>query len=79
MNILGNSKIRITGQYYWLSSSRFFNNNAAFCRGVNPDGTMNNFYVYYDGGVRPAISLTPGIKYTEGDGSKEHPYIIKTN
>ena len=29
--------------------------------------------------VRPVISLKPGTKYDDGDGSMEHPYIIKTN
>ena len=29
-------------------------------------------------GVRPVISLVPGIEYIDGDGSMEHPYLIYT-
>ena len=29
-------------------------------------------------GVRPMISLVPGIEYIDGDGSRERPYYIET-
>ena len=34
---------------------------------------------YTDLALRPVISLRPGIEYSDGDGSMEHPYIIDTN
>ncbi len=30
-------------------------------------------------GIRPVISLKPGLGYSSGDGSKENPYVVATN
>ena len=30
-------------------------------------------------GVRPTISLIPGIEYTDGDGSMANPYVVDTS
>ena len=76
--ILNNSKIRKTGQYYWLATPDDFYNTYISGFRINTNGALVND-TYYFSGVRPAISLIPNIKYTEGDGSQAHPYIIKTN
>ena len=35
--------------------------------------------ITYNLGIRPSISLKSRIKYNEGDGSKDNPYIIDTS
>ncbi len=78
MNILNNSNARKTGQYYWLASPFYFRNDyAAGGRYVSTDGDMSDYYVYRAIGVRPAVSLTPGIEYSDGDGSMANPYKVE--
>lgn len=77
MNILNNSNARKTGQYYWLASPSYFGSDDAGGRGVNSSGYMYSYYVYNTGGVRPAVSLTPGIEYSDGDGSMANPYKVE--
>ena len=36
-------------------------------------------HVSSQSGIRPSVSLKPEIEYTEGDGSKNNPYIIDTS
>ena len=78
-NLFGNGNIRKTGNHYWVASPYAFNTNYGSGRYNSRDGYLNNTSLSTSYGVRPSISLIPGIKYSEGDGSKEHPYIIKTN
>ena len=75
--ILNNNNITKTGQTYWLMSP---SNYTAYFAGVK--------FIYRDGdwdtsagvntksGVRPAISLIPGIEYSSGDGSMDNPYVV---
>lgn len=78
MNILNNSNARKTGQYYWLASPRYFYYyDGAYGRLVGTGGGMGNDNVYYANGVRPAVSLTPGIEYSDGDGSMANPYKVE--
>ena len=79
MNILNNVNARKTGQDYWLASPVYFSDNTAQGRRVSTGGGLNSIVVYLSYGVRPAVSLIPGIKYSDGDGSMANPYIIKTN
>ena len=76
-NILNNSNARKTGQDYWLASPRYFSSNYALGRSVNSSGSMDFNFVVYTGGVRPAVSLTPGTLYSDGDGSMASPYIVE--
>ena len=80
MNILNNSNARKTGQYYWLASPYYFYNyyNCASGRVVNANGDMHYSNVGGAGGVRPAVSLKPGITYSTGDGSMSNPYVVAT-
>ena len=77
MNIRNNSNDRKTGQYYWLASPSFFSDIYACGRNVNSNGNMYNGSVGYAYGVRPAVSLTPGIEYSDGDGSMANPYKVE--
>ena len=77
MNILNNSNARKTGQYYWLASPYFFVSSGAFGRYVDTSGYMDSSYVNSTRGVRPAVSLTPGIEYSDGDGSMANPYKVE--
>ena len=78
-NILNNSNARKTGQIYWLASPRYFTENFARGRYVDTNGNMNNYIVNNSVGVRPAVSLTPGTRYSDGDGSMANPYIVDTS
>ena len=78
MNIMNNSNARKTGQYYWLVSPYYFSNgSSAIGRGVDTNGNMNSSFVNDAVGVRPAVSLTPGIEYSDGDGSMANPYKVE--
>ena len=77
MNLLNNSNARKTGQYYWLASPYYFNGSYAFEWSVRSIGNLSSEYVGYTIGVRPAVSLTLGTLYSDGDGSMENPYIIQ--
>ena len=77
MNILHNSNIRKTGQSYWLIGSIAFSNSAINAY-INSNGAPISNYVDNRLGVRPMISLIPGIRYSTGDGSMANPYIVYT-
>ena len=77
MNILNNGNIRKTGQNYWLFSPNYYTHLSAIISKVNANGGLATNEVYNANGVRPAVSLIPGIKFSGGDGSKDNPYIIE--
>ena len=73
MNLLNHNNARKTGQTYFLLSPNLYG------------GSFYNFYALDSGGltsdhihsgVRPAISLIPGTRYTSGDGSMANPYVV---
>ena len=66
-----------TGSYYWAGSPSYF--NLAYECNVYSDGYLSNRSVGDTLGVRPAVSLIPGTVYSEGDGSKNNPYVVETN
>jgi hypothetical protein len=68
-----------SGSRYWLSSPADFNYNSPFVHGVSPAGDLPSIFVNLACGVRPALSLRTDVLYSEGDGSKDNPYIIETN
>ena len=76
MNILNNNNARKTGQYYWLASPGFFNTISADVRCVYTGGNVAGYSVDNLNGVRPAVSLKPGITYSTGDGSMANPYVV---
>ena len=65
-----------TGQFYWALSPYFFTGSYAFEFLLRYDGTLGNgFFNSY--GVRPSVSLQPGIAMTGGgSGTASSPFII---
>ncbi len=65
--------IGFTANYADVSIIRGYNGSFA---GIDNDGRSSGHKVTNTIGVRPAISLKPGIEYTSGDGSRTNPYIV---
>ncbi len=66
-----------SGSRYWTISPLSFT-NASQSIAVQKSGNIQTSFVTDEHGVRPAVSLKTGIRYSYGDGSKEHPYVIET-
>ena len=64
--------------YFWsLSPYYALRGSYAYVFFVYSTGDLRSDYVYNAYGVRPAVSLRPGVKVTsEGDGTMENPYIV---
>lgn len=78
MNLLNNATLRKTGSWYWPASPSYFYDDNAYVRYVNLNGSIgSNRNVSNDGGVRPAVSLVSGTRYSSGDGSASKPYIVE--
>ena len=77
MNLINNSNIIKTGQFFWLVSPRYFYGNLAAGRYVNSGGSMGGYYVDYTYGGRPVVSLVPSNTPITGDGSLSNPYVIE--
>ena len=76
---ISNSSRTQVSNYWWsLSPYRWYGNVAFewFWNSGNA-GLSNDNGVYYNGGVRPAISLKSCTKWNSGDGTAENPYIIQ--
>ena len=79
MNLANNDNIQKTGETYWLGSAGDMTYLQASAYYVRNTGYINRHYVTAAFGVRPAISLKPGIIYSSGDGSMANPYVIDTD
>ena len=66
-----------TGSIYWwsLSPDGFIGGYAHVWGGYS--GILINNYVYYNVGVRPAISLISSTTIFGGSGTSEDPYVVK--
>ena len=65
-----------TGTNWWWSlSPGFFSGSNAFVWGVY-SGYLGNYFVDYNYGLRPVISLISSTNVT-GDGTSENPYIVE--
>ncbi len=65
-----------TGQYYWALSPFYFVSSAAFLNGLYSTGSIDWYYVVNSVGVRPSVSLQPGIGMTGGSGTSTDPFVI---
>ena len=78
--LMNNKNARTTGQRYWTMSPTGAFHPTSDLGGimvvVSTDGSMSTGVTYGDYGIRPVISLIPGLMYGSGDGSKESPYMI---
>ena len=67
-----------TNQYWWSGSPRDLYYSVASEFFVNSSGYLNSSNVNYAGGVRPAVSLKPGAKFSSGgDGTSTNPYVVE--
>ena len=66
-----------TNQYWWSGSPDYFNVGNAVEFGVFSSGALSNGFVGGARGVRPAVSLKPGTKFSSGDGSYTNPYVVE--
>ena len=75
-NLSNNWKIKKVGSdYFTISPNRF--EYTSYIKNINSSGSQNSGGITNRWGVRPVISLAPGTKYGQGDGSKNNPYIIE--
>jgi hypothetical protein len=65
-----------TGQDFWLLSPYYFNGSKAYMWYVSSSGYLGGYTVHASLGVRPAISLKAGTKFTDGDGTTGDPYVV---
>ena len=78
-NLLSNSNATVSAYSYWLGSPSKSSGNAAHSRLADASGGNSEYLVNYNYGVRPAVSLTTGIEYSDGDGSMTNPYVVETS
>ena len=67
-----------TGQNWWSLSPYRFIDGVANEFYVNSNG-LNNSSVLFTYGVRPSVSLAPGILVSRGEGTSEAPYELLTD
>lgn len=75
----GDSYYLYTGQYSRSLSPAYFSNDLAIVFYAAAGGSLRSYsFGATDSsfGVRPAISLIPGIRSVDGDGTVSNPYII---
>ena len=66
-----------TGQQYWALSPFYFFGSYALKFTLNSHGNLLNNSVNYSIGVRPSVSLQPGIAITGGgSGTAAEPFVI---
>ena len=66
-----------TGQWYWALSPFAFYDSGAGEFGLGSSGRLSNDVVYFSYGVRPSVSLQPGIAKTGGSGTAADPFIVE--
>lgn len=73
LSLYNNNKARTSRNYYTTMTPSGVENIIVGSSSGSISGNTNISYVNY---VRPVISLKKGIRYLEGNGSKENPYIL---
>jgi uncharacterized repeat protein (TIGR02543 family) len=81
MEIMGNANLISTGDMYWLLTPASYNHvyntsGNSWTYYVGSNGTIGSNHNSSSYGLRPVISLNPGITFHDGDGSMEYPYLI---
>ena len=64
------------GRFYWTLSPELCFNIGSFTFDLNDDGNISTNILAESSGVRPSVSLKPGIGITGGSGTAEDPYIV---
>ena len=65
-----------TGQYLWSLSPSDFDSWNAHGFDLTSDGNLVGDFVFISCGVRPSVSLKPGIAMTGGSGTATDPFVI---
>ena len=65
-----------TGQYYWALSPPYCNGLLAVAFSLYSDGYLATSDVTASQGVRPSVSLQPGIAKTGGSGTAADPFVV---
>ena len=76
INTSNSSFYLYTGQYYWALSPYYFDRWGAYEFGLYSDGYLGDAGVTVSIGLRPVVSLKPGITVTGGPGTAESPFVI---
>ena len=76
INTSNSSFYLYTGQYYWALSPYYFDRWGAYEFGLYSDGYLGDAGVAVSIGLRPVVSLKPGITVTGGPGTAESPFVI---
>ena len=81
MKLLNNNELRRDASNdYWLMDAKLYDGSGAAVKYVDYDGSLGwGASLELSEGVKPTISLIPGVEYSSGDGSMANPYIISTN
>ena len=66
-----------TGQSWWSTSPTEFYFNGAYGYSVAAGGNFIGYSISAARGVRPAVSLKLGTKFSSGDGSYTDPYVVE--
>lgn len=75
LNLYNNAYARKTGLFYWASTPYTYSGGMNGYR-VDYDGFMQGIHISSSDGLRPVVTLIPGILYNAGNGSQEKPYVI---
>ena len=62
---------------YWTMSPWYFDGESADVGSVYGHGLVSDDYSYFVFGVRAAVNLSSVVEITNGDGTKDNPYVIK--
>ena len=78
IRMMGNSSVASTGNVYKTMSPYAYLslNNRPSVRIIKSDGSIYDDDSSRTYGVRPVISLAPGVNYIVGDGSMANPYLV---
>ena len=63
--------------YWWTMSPAGFTSGNSYVWFVDTPGTIRNNYVDGTNAVRPVLNLTANTQISDGDGTKDNPFIIK--
>ena len=72
------SEYAVTGSWWWLASANNFYHYCASERGVIATGDNGASCIHAPTGVRPSITLKPGIE-VQGEGTYSSPYLVIVN
>ncbi len=80
LDLLNNNTLRKTGSSYWTMTPQFYGESESIYYISSSYGSINSGSGNTMGiSIRPAITLKKNTMYSSGNGSKENPYVVKTN